>query len=96
MIREASCLVVVVAAYDGTDPVADLANFEDDLLIADLDSVAGRLTRLREQVKKPRPNRDELQKELAALEPLHEVLELMLEKRVKRLVVIDAAGLTSR
>ncbi len=75
MIREASCLVVVVGAYDGTDAVADLTNFEDDLLIADLDIVAGRVTRLREQVKKPRPNRDELQKELAALEPLHEALE---------------------
>ncbi len=75
MIREASCLVVVVAAYAGTDPVADLTNFEDDLLIADLDIVSGRVTRLREQVKKPRPNRDELQKELAALEPLHAALE---------------------
>ena len=75
MIREASCLVVVVAAYAGTDPVADLANFEDDLLISDLDIVAGRVTRLREQVKKPRPNKDELQKELLALEPLHEALD---------------------
>ncbi len=75
MIREAGCLVVVVAAYGGADPAADLSNFEDDLLIADLDIVSGRVERLREQVKKPRPNRDELQKELAALEPILEALE---------------------
>jgi ribosome-binding ATPase YchF (GTP1/OBG family) len=75
MIREAGCLVVVVAAYGGGDPAADLSNFEDDLLIADLDIVSGRVERLRDQVKKPRPNRDELQKELAALDPILEALE---------------------
>ncbi len=74
-IREAGCLVVVVAAYGGADTAADLSNFEDDLLIADLDIVTGRVERLREQVKKPRPNRDELQKELAALEPIFAALE---------------------
>ena len=52
-----------------------MSNFDDDLLIADLDIVAGRVERLREQVKKPRSNRDELQKELAALEPLQEALD---------------------
>jgi ribosome-binding ATPase len=64
MIREAGCLVVVVAAFDGSDPMADLTNFEDDLLIADLDIVSGRIERLHDQIKRPRPNRDELQKEL--------------------------------
>jgi ribosome-binding ATPase len=75
MIREAGCLVVVVAAFDGSDPMADLTNFEDDLLIADLDIVAGRIERLHDQIKRPRPNRDELQKELQALQPLHAMLE---------------------
>jgi len=75
MIREAGCLIVVVGAYGDADPVADLRNFDDDLLIADLDIVTGRVTRLREQVKKPRPNRDELQKELTALEPLQATLD---------------------
>ena len=42
MIREAGCLIIVIAAFDGTDPAADLQNFEDDLLIADLDIVSGR------------------------------------------------------
>ncbi len=75
MIREAGCLVIVLDAFSGSDPRADLANFDDDLLIADLDIVSGRVARLREQVTKPRPNRDELQKELAALEPLQDALE---------------------
>ena len=74
-IREAGCLVVVVAAHGGADAVADLARFEDDLLIADLDIVTRRIERLEDQVKKPRPNRDELQKELHALRPLQTVLE---------------------
>src|SRR5262245_32203096 len=46
MIREAGCLVVVVAAHSGGDASADLRNFEDDLLIADLDIVSGRIERL--------------------------------------------------
>ena len=74
-IREAGCLVIVVGAFAGTDALADLQNLEDDLLIADLDIVSGRLDRLREQVKKPRPDRDRLQTELTALEPLHAALE---------------------
>jgi hypothetical protein len=75
MIREAGCLIIVISAYDGNDPAADLQNFEDDLLIADLDIVTGRVQRLKESVKKPRPNRDEQLAELEALLPLHEVLE---------------------
>jgi ribosome-binding ATPase YchF (GTP1/OBG family) len=75
MIREAGCLIVVVAAYGSTDPKADLANFDDDLLIADLDIVSGRVERIHDQLKKPRPNRDELQKELSSLEPLRQALE---------------------
>src|SRR5688572_14819721 len=63
-IREASCLVMVVAGFGGNDAAADLQRFDEDLLIADLDIVGGRIERLRDQVKKPRPNRDELQSEL--------------------------------
>jgi GTP-binding protein YchF len=74
-IREAGCLVVVVAAHDGSDPLADLRNFEDDLLIADLDIVSGRVERLRESLKKPRPDRQEQQHELEVLEPLLATLD---------------------
>ncbi|MBM4088137.1 MAG: redox-regulated ATPase YchF [Planctomycetes bacterium] len=75
LIRDTGCLFIVVAAYDGSDPAADLSNFEDDLLITDLDIVSGRIERLRESIKKPRPNRDELQAELDMLLPLHRRLE---------------------
>ncbi len=75
MIRDTACLVIVMAAFDGADPAADLQCFAEDLLIADLDIVSGRIERLRDQVKRPRPNRDELQAELDALLPLQEALE---------------------
>ncbi len=75
LIREAGCLIVVAAAFGGGDAVADLNNFEDDLLIADLDIVMRRIERLEEQIKKPRPDRDELQAELEALRPIHAALE---------------------
>ncbi|MBM4000525.1 MAG: redox-regulated ATPase YchF [Planctomycetes bacterium] len=74
-LREAGCLVVVVAAHGDQAPAADLNNFEDDLLIADLEIVSGRVERLRESLRKPRPNRDEQRKELDALEPLRAALE---------------------
>lgn len=75
MIREAGCLVLVVAGYADSDPIAELQSFEEDLLLADLEIVTGRVERLRESVKKPRPNREEERAELAALEPLLEVME---------------------
>ena len=74
-IREAGCLVLVVAAFDGSDAAADLTRFNDDLLLADLDILAGRIERLRDQSRKPRSDREEMEKELAALEPLLAILE---------------------
>jgi len=73
--REAGSLVVVVPVYSGADPAADLASFEEDLLLTDLEIVTGRITRLEEQIKKPRPDRDELSEQLDALRPLAESLE---------------------
>lgn len=70
MIREAGAIVVVVAAFSGADPQQDLQSFEEDLLIADLDIITGRVERLRESTKKPRPTRDKELAELAALEPV--------------------------
>lgn len=75
LIREAGCLVLVVAAFGGADPLADLAGFREDLLLADMEIVSGRIGRLRESVKKPRPNRDQELAELAALERVLESLE---------------------
>ena len=75
LLREASCLVLVVAGFGGADPLVDLASFEEDLLLADLQIVTGRVEKLRESTKKPRPNRDQELAELAALEPLLATLE---------------------
>jgi GTP-binding protein YchF len=81
LIREAGCLVLVVAAFGGEDPLATLNSFEEDLLLADLEIMSGRVERLREAIKKPRPNRDEQKAELSAIEPLVELLEQGLSLR---------------
>jgi len=75
LIREAGCFVLVVAGFGGADPMADLASFREDLLLADMEIVSGRIERLRESVKKPRPNRDQEQAELAALERVLAAIE---------------------
>jgi ribosome-binding ATPase YchF (GTP1/OBG family) len=75
MIREVGCLVLVVAAHGGNDAKADMRNFEEDLLITDLEIVSGRIERLQDQIRKPRPNREEMQKELHVLEPLRAALD---------------------
>lgn len=75
-IREAGCLVLVVGAFERTSKaLADVDAFAEDFLLADLEIVSGRVERLRDSVKKPRPNRDAELAELAALEPLLAALE---------------------
>jgi len=74
-IREAGALVMVVAAFGGNDPAADLRNFDDDLLIADLDIVSGRVERLKDQLRKPRANKEKDQEELDFLTPVLAELE---------------------
>jgi hypothetical protein len=52
-IREAGCLVFVVGAYGGTDPAADLRSLDEDLVLADMEIVSGRLQRVAESLRKP-------------------------------------------
>jgi hypothetical protein len=75
LIREAGSLVHVVNAFSGGDPLATLASFDEDLLLADMELVARRIEKLRESVKKPRPTREQEMAELAVLEPLLATLE---------------------
>ncbi len=75
VIREAGCLVIVAAAYDGGDALADAERIQEDFLLADMEIVSGRIERLRESVKKPRPNREQEMAELAALEIVMQALE---------------------
>ena len=70
VIREAHALVHVIGAFAGADPLKTAAAFADDLVLADLQVVNNRLERLRKDLTKPRPDREELQGELAALEPI--------------------------
>ncbi len=74
-LREAGCLIIVVGAHLGADAKEDLQSFEEDLLFADLEIVSNRVEKLRESVKKPKPNREQEQEELTALEPIVEHLE---------------------
>jgi ribosome-binding ATPase len=69
MIREAGCLVFVVAGFDNTDPAADLRSFDEDLVLADMEIVTNRLERVEEQMKKPLPRLEHqvLEHELATL-----------------------------
>ena len=47
--------MLVVGAFNSvSDPVGELARFEEDLLLPDLEIVTGRVERLRESVKKNR------------------------------------------
>ncbi len=61
VIREAGCLVFVVAAFDGNDPLADIRSLDEDLLLADMEIVSGRLQRVAESLKKPLPRAEKEQ-----------------------------------
>jgi ribosome-binding ATPase len=84
LIREAGCLVLVVAAFGRTDPLADLRSFDEDMVLADMEIVSNRLKRIEESQRKPLPRQEQeqlaheqktLESVLAALEagrPLRE------------------------
>lgn len=75
VIREAAALVQVIGVFAGCDAQADADAFRDDLILADLQVVGNRIERLKKDVVKPRPDREELKAELEALEPLAARLE---------------------
>jgi ribosome-binding ATPase YchF (GTP1/OBG family) len=84
LIREAGCLILVVPAFDGSDPVAELNSFLEDFILADMEIVANRIQRVEEQMKKPLPRQEHEQLEhehrtlktvLAAMEGGHPLTE---------------------
>jgi ribosome-binding ATPase YchF (GTP1/OBG family) len=79
LLREADCLALVVAAFERPSAVAgpagDLASFRDDLLLADMQIVSGRIEKLQESAKKPRPDREQLLHEAEALAGVLAALE---------------------
>ncbi len=76
-IREADCLVLVVGAFDKSDPVADYNSFAEDLLLADMEVVMNRLERLDAQLKRPlqKPEKEKLQFEQDVLKKVLAGLE---------------------
>jgi len=70
VIRESAALVHIVGCFAGADAVADVRNFQDDIILADLQVVTNRIGRLRKDILKPRPDREQLQEEISALEPI--------------------------
>lgn len=77
LIREAGCLVLVLAAYDGTDPWADFRSLEEDFLLADMEIVSGRIHRIEESLKKPLPKteKEQLLHEQAVLQQVLQAME---------------------
>lgn len=55
LIREAGCLVLVIPAFEGSDPAAELNAFVEDFVLADMEIVTNRIHRVQEQMKKPLP-----------------------------------------
>jgi GTP-binding protein YchF len=75
LIREGDALLVVLGAFAGGNPVADLSAFREELLFADLSVATNRAERLEASIKKPRPDREQLQKELELVKRVVAVLE---------------------
>jgi GTP-binding protein YchF len=76
LIRKGDALVVVINGFaPGGDPAAELASFRDELVFADLSVLTKRAETLESQVKKPRPDRDALIKELEVVKRCAEALE---------------------
>src|SRR2546423_5529195 len=57
IMRDAGALLVVLGGYTGGDLADELRRFREELLFADLEIVTGRIDRLQDQLKKPRPAR---------------------------------------
>jgi hypothetical protein len=76
MLREAGCLVCVVPQFTGAEAEPELSAFQEDLMLADMEIVAGRIERMEEKKGKPLPKPE--QEQLAfELETLRKVLEAM-------------------
>jgi ribosome-binding ATPase len=75
LIRKGDALVIVLGAFAGQDPTADLAAFRDEMVFADLGVMTNRIKTLEATIKKPRPDREELAKELSVIQRCVSALE---------------------
>jgi ribosome-binding ATPase len=76
VIREGDALLIVLGAFAGSDPAADLRNFREEMIFADLGVVTNRAERLEASVKKPRPDREAQLKELEIVRRVQGALEV--------------------
>jgi ribosome-binding ATPase YchF (GTP1/OBG family) len=77
ILRDAGGLLVVLGGYSGGDLAKELQKFQEECLFADLEIVLGRIERLQDAIKKPRPQkeRDKDQAELDILKKVQVALE---------------------
>ena len=72
MVRECDGFLVVLRGYEGEDARRQLDGIKSEFILADIDVMQKRIEKLKADTKKSLPNRDELLKELAVMEPLLE------------------------
>src|SRR5438552_8062464 len=58
ILRDAGGLLVVLDGYTGADLADELRRFREELLFADLEIVTGRVDKLHDKLKKPRPAKE--------------------------------------
>jgi GTP-binding protein YchF len=75
LIREGDALLIVLNGFAGGDPAAELGSFRDEMLFADLEVVTNRAERLEASVKKPRPDRESLLRELELVQLVQAALD---------------------
>src|ERR1700722_15685869 len=77
ILRESNGLMVVLNGFTEGDPAGQLRPFREELIFADLEIVANRIDRLKDQLKKPRPAKlkDQDETELALLQRIVAALE---------------------
>jgi ribosome-binding ATPase YchF (GTP1/OBG family) len=76
-LREVDTLIWVVPVFDGSEPLKEIAAFNDDVIIADLEIVLNRMEKVQEQNKRPIPKteHERLDIEYETLKILQEGLE---------------------
>lgn len=75
LIREGDALLIVLNGFSAGEPAQQLAAFRDEILFADLAVATSRVERLEASVKKPRPDREQVQKELEIVKAVQACLE---------------------
>lgn len=73
-VRECDGFLAVLKGYEGEDVAKQLENIRSEFIVADIDVMQKRIEKLKVDTKKGLPNREELVKELAAMEPLLEAV----------------------